>query len=80
MATEVSSPKTKGYFYSQLGSLSTSDLSTKGQVQSCNDSLDTDTSSHIANTESTSVSPRELTLPTSIYFSFEGYTKFSRVC
>lgn len=76
----MSSPKAKGYLDSQLGSLTTSDLSTNGQFQSCNDSLDTDTSSHIANMESTSVTPRELTIPTSIYFSFEEYIKFSRVC
>lgn len=49
METEVSSPESKGYLYSQLGSPSISDLSTNGQFQSCNDSLDTDTSSHIDN-------------------------------
>lgn len=49
METEVSSPESKGYLYSQLGSPSISDLSTNEQFQSCNDSLDTDTSSHIDN-------------------------------
>lgn len=49
METEVSCPESKGYLYSELGSPSISDLSTNEQFQSCNDSLDTDTSSHIDN-------------------------------
>lgn len=43
----MSCPESKGYLYSQLDSPSTSDPSTNGQFESCSDSLDTDTSSHI---------------------------------